>query len=392
MDYARFNYVAQPGDMERGVSMAPPRFGIYDKYAVKWLYTPVPDAETIEDEYKVTSNWITKASADSVYRYGKQQFYSTIDPRSQMEDLGDDAMKASRYGVKNLKYILSNMNSWVAGQDDDYAFRNSMYQNIVNQYVSYMGHVFGNIGGIYLNELKEGDPVKAYSFVPKEKQKRALRFMLEELSDMSWLDNRELLDKLAMLGSPKTAVREAIAAAVIAAPMKTTLDICAQYSDDPYTPQECYADISKFIWSPTKKGRKLTKDEMSLQRDFVLSVAKNAGLASYPGAAKKDGIQSGNTATEAIQWSFNTETATASIGDYAADPFEAFANKNQTAKVSGYGSPVFRYYTKKGVYTEYYAEMKRIEQLIRSRISTATGETKAHYQYLLHNIEKGLKK
>ena len=83
MDYARFNYVARPGDRERGVKLTPPRFGLYDYYAVKWLYTPVPDAATAADEYAVTSKWITGAAADSVYRFGKQQFSRSIDPRSQ---------------------------------------------------------------------------------------------------------------------------------------------------------------------------------------------------------------------------------------------------------------------------------------------------------------------
>ncbi len=146
MDYARFNYVAQPGDMERGVKLTPPRFGIYDEYAVKWLYTPVLSAQTPEEEYRITSKWITEASADSVYRYGKQQFRATIDPKSQMEDLGDDAVKASDYGIKNLKYILANLNDWCAAEDEDFSFRSSMYGDIVNQYVTYITHIYANVG------------------------------------------------------------------------------------------------------------------------------------------------------------------------------------------------------------------------------------------------------
>ena len=104
MDYARFNYVAQPGDMERGVRMMPPRFGLYDDYLIRWNYTPVPEAKTEEEEYAITSKWITDLSGDPIYRYGKQQS-DILDPRSQTEDLGDDAVKATQYGVKNLKYI-----------------------------------------------------------------------------------------------------------------------------------------------------------------------------------------------------------------------------------------------------------------------------------------------
>ena len=105
MDYARFNYVAQPGDMERGVKLTPPRFGEYDRFLVKWNYTPLPNASTAKDEYKITSKWISELSGNPIYRYGKQQG-QIIDPKSQTEDLGDNAMKASEYGINNLKYIL----------------------------------------------------------------------------------------------------------------------------------------------------------------------------------------------------------------------------------------------------------------------------------------------
>ena len=189
MDYARFNYVAQPGDMERGVRMTPPRFGVYDYYAVKWLYTPVFDAASPEEVYKITSRWITEAAADPVLRYGKQQG-AVLDPRSQTEDLGDDAVKASEYGIHNLRYILENLDAWLASGDDDYSQRNGMYTNIVNQYVTYIQHVYANIGGIYLNEKLEGDPVEAVACVPREKQRRALQFILAELKRMEWLDQR----------------------------------------------------------------------------------------------------------------------------------------------------------------------------------------------------------
>ena len=159
MDYARFNYVARPGDRERGVKLTPPRFGLYDYYAVKWLYTPVPDAATAADEYAVTSKWITGAAADSVYRFGKQQFSRSIDPRSQSEDLGDDAVKASGYGIANLKYILGNMNAWISAQDPDFSQRRTLYDEVLTQYIRYLNHVLANVGGIYFAEKMEGDPV-----------------------------------------------------------------------------------------------------------------------------------------------------------------------------------------------------------------------------------------
>ena len=195
MDYARFNYVAQPGDMERGVRMMPPRFGLYDDYLIRWNYTPVPEAKTEEEEYAITSKWITDLSGDPVYRYGKQQS-DILDPRSQTEDLGDDAVKATQYGVKNLKYILANLNQWLDKEDNDYKHRSAIYDGIIMQYLTYMLHVYHNIGGIYLHEKLVGDKVEALESEPKEKQKEAMSYFLEQLETMDWLDNSDVLDKL----------------------------------------------------------------------------------------------------------------------------------------------------------------------------------------------------
>lgn len=143
--------MAQPGDMERGVRMRPPYFGLYDDYLFCRNYTPVPEAKTPEEEYAITSKWITDLSDNPVYRYGKQQS-DILDPRSQTEDLGDDAVKATRYGVKNLKYILANLNQWLGEEDVDYTHRSDIYDGIIMQYLTYMLHVYHNIGGIYLLE------------------------------------------------------------------------------------------------------------------------------------------------------------------------------------------------------------------------------------------------
>ena len=110
-------------------------------------------------------------------------------------------MKAADYGIKNLKYILSNLNDWVGEEDRDYAFRKQIYNEILYQYMRYLNHVIANIGGIYLNERYEGDERLAYQAVERERQQRATRFILEQLNDMSWLDNEELLKGFELRGN-----------------------------------------------------------------------------------------------------------------------------------------------------------------------------------------------
>lgn len=393
MDYARFNYVAQPGDRERGVKLTPPRFGCYDAYALRWLYSPVPGAKSPEEEYAVTSRWIAEASADSVYRYGKQQFGGSIDPRSLTEDLGDDAIKASEYGVRNLRYILEHLNEWCAEGDDDFSYRKSRYASIVNQYVMYMAHVFANIGGIYLNEKMEGDPVEAFACVPREKQQRAMKFLLSQLKEQQWLDNEELLKKITILGSPKTVLREAVMRAVVNAPSKRTLAINAQYSKDPYTPEMCYKDVSDFVWEPTQRNRRLTADEMAIQREFVKVVAACAGLRNYVGSGSSASASAFALAAAEEPAFVDIENPASGISLCHCGRCAAAADHSaDAAPVSGFGAPRFTYFTAKNFVPVYFNDLMRIRTMLRGKVASAAGETRMHYQYLLHNIDKAFEK
>jgi hypothetical protein len=154
MDYARFNHVAQPGDYERGVQMMPPRMGLYDEYAVKWLYTYLPDAKTPEEEQPWLDNLVRSHAGDPIYRYGKQQIFNTLDPTSLSEDLGDDHVRASEYGIKNLKYIMKHLNEWYGEDDNDLTARETMYKYLLNQYLTYINHVYNVKGGMIMNERK----------------------------------------------------------------------------------------------------------------------------------------------------------------------------------------------------------------------------------------------
>lgn len=253
---------------------------------MKWLYTPVPDAATAADEYAVTSKWITGAAADSVYRFGKQQFSRSIDPRSQSEDLGDDAVKASGYGIANLKYILGNMNAWISAQDPDFSQRRTLYDEVLTQYIRYLNHVLANVGGIYFAEKMEGDPVEAYRSVPRERQREALLFCLAQLKDMKWLDNAELIRDMPLMGSPAESIMASLVSVVVAAPARVALS-AALAEKEAYTPEECRRDVYEFVWASTLKGRTPDALEMMLQREYVRSLSLSAGL-KYTGTGARE--------------------------------------------------------------------------------------------------------
>jgi hypothetical protein len=197
MDYARFNYVAQPGD--EGVALMP-NIGPYDKYAIKWGYRPILEAETAEDEKKILDSWILEKADDPMYRFGRQQF-GVIDPSSQTEDLGDDAVLASEYGIKNLKRIVPNLIEWTAEDGKNYDDLETMYGQVLGQFNRYMGHVASNIGGVYEYYKAYDQEGAVYTHVPADHQKKAMQFIQDQLFETpEWMLDNNIFNKIENAG------------------------------------------------------------------------------------------------------------------------------------------------------------------------------------------------
>jgi len=191
MDYARFNYIAQPGD---GVTKLHPQIGEYDKWAVKWGYSWLPGGKTAEQEKEILDQWTLKNAGNPLYFFGRQG--TSLDPRLQNEDLGDNAMKASGYGIANLKRILPNIEKWTYEKGEDYSNLKEIYGEIVGQFNRYMGHVTTNVGGLSENfkTYEQSGPV--YAYLPQAKQKEAIAFLNQQLfTTPLWLINNEQLSK-----------------------------------------------------------------------------------------------------------------------------------------------------------------------------------------------------
>ena len=276
MDYARFNYIAQPED--KGVSLTPPELGVYDYYAIEWGYKPLLDARTPEEELPVLRKMISDKIGDPMFRYGKQQIgYGTFDPSSLTEDLSNDAVKAGEYGIKNLKYILKNLNHWMDSQDKDYTYRDNIYREICNQYSQYIYTALANVGGFYINEHFVGDPYKTYQVVPKEIQKRALRFAINELKNMEWLDCPEVVKNLEFDGSNARLLLKAFASSLV-----STKRLALGVYRDPngYSPQEYLDDLYNMIWASTLCGKNPTEAERILQTEVVNSLISGVNPAA----------------------------------------------------------------------------------------------------------------
>ena len=199
MDYARFNYVAQPGD--EGVALMPsqwntPNVGVYDIYSVKWGYKPILDV-SVEEEKSILKSWIMEKANDLKYRFGS----AGIDPSSQTEDLGDDAVKASEYGIANLKRIMPKLMEWTTKDGETYNELGYMYGQVLGQFGRYMGHVSNNIGGIYQYYKTSDQDGAVYTHVKKSRQQNCMNFLHNQLFETpKWTINKEILNKIEFAG------------------------------------------------------------------------------------------------------------------------------------------------------------------------------------------------
>lgn len=189
MDYARFNYVAQPGD---GVTRMSPQIGPYDLYAIEYGYRWYDDITDPEKEKGILSDFIDRHKGNMYAYCGEQSTTDAIDPRGLTEDLGNDAIQSATYGIDNLKRIVPNILSWTHTGEKGQTYKEAadLYSSVMGQWNLYMYHVMANVGGIFLNNVVPGDGEKGFEYVPRDLQKKSLQFVMDEaLTFPGWLSD-----------------------------------------------------------------------------------------------------------------------------------------------------------------------------------------------------------
>ncbi len=268
MDYARFNYVAQPGD--EGVALMP-NIGVYDKYAIAWGYKPILD-KTAEEEKEILNQWITEHAGDPMYRFGHQQVGDIHDPSSQTEDLGDNAMLASEYGIKNLKRIVPNLIEWTTEAGEDYDDLDEMYGHVVSQFNRYMGHVSNNIGGVYEHYKTADQEGVVYTPVPKAHQKEAMQFIQDNLfSTPEWLLDKDIFDRIEYSGSVERirALQARTLNNILSLGKMQRLTEAHTYDSKAYALTDMMSDLRKGVWSELRTGKKIDTYRRNLQRAHI---------------------------------------------------------------------------------------------------------------------------
>jgi len=268
MDYARFNYIAQPDD--EGVALMP-NIGPYDKHAINWGYRPILDTKATEEE-QLLNQWILEKADDPMFRFGRQQF-PVIDPSSQTEDLGDNAVKASNYGIANLKRIVPNLIEWTYEAGKNYDDLATLYDQVFSQFNRYMGHVRSNIGGVYQYNKTYEQEGPVYTYVSKEHQFNSLQFLHNQLfSTPYWMIDKSILSKIQASGSLEK---------IRSMQVRTLNDVLAfdrlarmienetLNGYNAYTIYEMLEDLRKGLWQEVYQGNTPDTYRRNLQRAHV---------------------------------------------------------------------------------------------------------------------------
>lgn len=254
MDYARQNYIAQPGDGLAGTDFIR-QIGPYDHYSINWGYRALPGAPTPEAERPILHSWVMEKAGDPVYRFngGAQG-----DPSTQTEDLGNDPIAASTLGIANLRRVAPRLLEWTTREGEDYADLEELYGELIGQWARYVGHVATMVGGVYENRKTADQEGAVYTPVPRAEQRAAVRFLAGEVfAAPVWLAPAGVLERLEPAGAVRRISdrQAAVLNSLLSAQrLQRLVEIQAQYPADAYSISEMMGDVRAAVWAGTAAG------------------------------------------------------------------------------------------------------------------------------------------
>ncbi|TDB67574.1 DUF5117 domain-containing protein [Arundinibacter roseus] len=266
MDYARYNYVAQPGDP--GIRFVR-QLGPYDHYAINWGYRYLPDAKSAEAEQPTLSGWINEKSGDPIYQFGSGS--GGFDPSSQTEGVGDDVVKASTYGLNNLKVVAKNLYDWTAAQTNDYDDLEELNDELMGVWSRYIGHVVTNVGGVYENRLRPNQPGYKYEAVTANQQKASVDWLLAHaFTSPEWLHQAKI-SRNVHHASYVDGIRSLQARHLnnLLSPDRMARLMENEINDVPYTALTMVEQLQKGIWNEAYKETSIDIYRRNLQKAYL---------------------------------------------------------------------------------------------------------------------------
>ena len=381
MDYARNNFIAQPGDLERGVKLTPPVLGVEDINAIKWGYRLIKGAQTMDDEKPVLARWIQEKAADPMYEFGAQQVMGTVDVSAQTEDLGNDHVKAGNYAIANLKIIMRNLEKWTAERGADYTYMQDMYKSLVSQYARHLGHVLPYIGGVRYHEVRQGDTFPAVEYVDKAGMRRAMTWLVAQArSYKSWLCPQKLLMKFDRADEIRTNFENTVVNGLFTSTRLQRIDdghkLNAQRN---YSVTNYVDDAFNEVFKPTIQGRSLTDSDLKLASEAVALFARASGIQAD--GTKASLVKLADNGYTYYNNSTGMEQRDLLPCEYI-DPATSFVRIN-------YGLPSLPDEVYKPLMLR---QLRRALSLFTARRATGNAATRAFYEYQILTIRRSLEK
>ena len=268
MDYARQNYIAQPGDGLQPTDYIR-KIGPYDHYSVNWGYRVIPSAHSPDDEKATLNEWIAAKADDPMYRFGSSTGWN---PDAQTEDMGDDPVKSSGYGIANLRHVAPNLVEWTATPGENFEDLEELYGELVGQWSRYVGHVVTLVGGRYANSKITDQDEPIYTPVPRDKQEEAVQFVIDEVFvSPTWIADPEILRRIEHAGAlERVRGRQVAFLNQMLDPRRMQRIIESEVFDaGAYPLVEYLDDLKDGVFSELDSGESIDTYRRSLQRAYV---------------------------------------------------------------------------------------------------------------------------
>jgi hypothetical protein len=302
MDYARYNYVAQPND--KGVRFIR-QLGPYDHYAINWGYRVIPLAKTSEEEIKTLDRWIEEKAGNPMYKFGTQR-RSGFDNESLTEDIGNNHVKASTYGIKNLKIVAKNLPEWTSTKTNNYQDLSELYGEMLSVWSRYVNHVASDVGGIIEDNKKPNQKGPVYTVVNASIQKTSVNWLIDNVfKTPTWLLDKNILNKIDEAGYTERFLfyqNRVLSNILNTTKLKRMVD-SELIADDIYSPTNLFLDLRKGIFNETYRTKNVAVFRRNLQKKYV---EKLATLLNSENAKNSDITSIARGELEAIKYLTNT--------------------------------------------------------------------------------------
>jgi len=269
MDYARFNYVAQPQDSVPFEGLVG-RIGPYDVWAIEWGYRWFPQTRNSEEELPILNKWIVDKLKDSKFWFGSE--FSSNDPRVQSEDVGDNAMHAGEYGIRNLQRVVPNLIKWTYQKNEGYRNLNTTYSNVVEQYNYYLNHVLSNIGGTYETSKTMDQPGPVYEPVGEQPQLEAMNFLTRHVfSEPKWLLDTTIIARLGQMPIQRVnSTLETVLNTMMSTPtLIRMVEAQTAFPGKTYPVMHYLEDMDNVMWTELRSYDTISTYRRNLQRLYV---------------------------------------------------------------------------------------------------------------------------